>query len=54
MPDWVLQIGSYVAVAGAIYGGIRADIRNLHNQVRAAHETASEAHKRIDGILMRG
>lgn len=54
MPDWLMQLGQYAVIAGAIYGGIRADIRNLHTQVKAAQDSAAGAHQRIDGILMKG
>lgn len=40
-------------MAGAIYGGIRADVKNLHEGLREAKETGKDAHKRINDILMR-
>lgn len=54
MPDWLLALGGQLILAGAIYGGIRADIKNLYHGMREAKETGSEAHKRIDGLLMKG
>lgn len=38
-------------MAGAIYGGIRADVRNLHEGLKEAKESSKEAHQRINGIL---
>lgn len=40
MPEWVVQL----LVAGAIYGGIRADLIHVKQQIERAHE-------RIDNIL---
>lgn len=33
---------------------IKSELRHIHEKIQQAHETADEAHKRIDGILMRG
>lgn len=40
------QLGVAVLAAGAVYGGIRADVKHLIQSV-------DEAHKRIDAILMK-
>jgi hypothetical protein len=40
--------------AGAIYGAIRGDIKSANLTAENAHESASDAHKRIDNILMKG
>lgn len=53
MPDWLIQIGAYICVAGAIYGGIRQDIKNLHSGVSEAKAAASRAHERIDNFYER-
>lgn len=44
---------SQIFGAGAVWGAIRADIRNLHDKVASAHESAKEAHDRIDDIYKR-
>lgn len=44
MPDWLLQIGGYLLAAGALYGGIRADLRH-------AISAAAVANRRIDDHL---
>ncbi len=54
MPDWLLQAFGYFAIAGAIYGGIKADLRAMHERLETLHESANEAHKRIDSILISG
>lgn len=54
MPEWVVQLIVYVGMAGAIYGGIRADLKNLHERVAEAKEAAVRAHTRIDSLLERG
>lgn len=54
MPEWMVQIGVMVFGSGAVYGAIRADIRAIHERVNDAKEAADEAHRRIDGLLIRG
>lgn len=51
---FILQGVTIVATAGAVYGGIRADVRAAHDKANDAHESACEAHQRIDNILLRG
>lgn len=50
-PSLLIQAAGYVLLAGAIYGGIKADLRNLHHQVEAALKSATRAHERIDTHL---
>ena len=50
MPEWVIQL----LVAGAIYGGIRADLRNFKEGAEEAKESAKQAHRRIDDFLIKG
>jgi len=40
-------------VAGAIYGGIRADLRNLKDQAVRIQAETDRAHARIDQFVMR-
>jgi hypothetical protein len=54
MPPWVVEFGRMLMFAGAIYGGIRADIANLTEGVREAKDSAQYAHKRIDTIILKG
>ena len=42
-----------IVVAGAVYGGIRADLRHLGRMVDHAIKSADEAHRRIDDYLVR-
>lgn len=44
--ELILQLGVQLAVAGAIYGGIRADLKH-------AAKGVEEAHRRIDAMLIR-
>lgn len=50
MPEWVVQL----LIAGALYGGIRADLRHAMTCANEAKGSATEAHKRIDDILVKG
>lgn len=51
--DLIAQ-GLYALVAaGAVYGGIRADIKAMHERISAAQRAADEAHRRLDTIIDR-
>lgn len=43
-----------IFTAGAIYGGMRGDIKSLINGVKDAKDAASGAHNRIDNLILRG
>lgn len=43
-----MQLIMALLLAGAVYGGIRADIKSIHANVRALHKSTKRAHKRID------
>lgn len=45
------QIALALVTAGAIYGGIRADLRGMHERVAAAQDAAARAHDRIDECI---
>jgi len=49
----LLMIAGQIVTAGAIYGGIRADIRNLHARVAEAVQATAAAHARIDQLFDR-
>lgn len=40
--------------AGAVYGGIRADLRHAMRTAESAVRAAGDAHRRIDSMLMKG
>jgi hypothetical protein len=39
--------------AGAVYGAIRSDIKNIHEKINDVQDSSNEAHKRIDALLMK-
>jgi hypothetical protein len=39
--------------AGAVYGAIRTDIKNIHEKINDLKDSNDEAHKRIDALLMK-
>ena len=53
-PDLMLQIVIALLSAGAVYGGIRADLRAMHERTKAAHDAAIEAHRRLDIHIDKG
>jgi hypothetical protein len=50
-PEFVLQILIAVGSAFGVYAGVRADLARIHERATSAHESANEAHRRIDGIM---
>lgn len=51
MPEWMFQLAGYLVAGGAAYGAIRADLKALHEKAHMAHESAAEAHRRLDSIF---
>ena len=51
--DVLLWVGGQLFAAAAIWGGIRMDIKNIHNQLEHMDKSVSDAHNRIDKILLR-
>lgn len=49
--QFVIQLVMGVLTAGAIYGGIRQDIRGIHATIRELSKSNKRAHKRIDRIF---
>lgn len=52
--DFVMRLGGLLIVAGAVYGGIRADLRSARERADEAYCSASLAHRRIDSHLAGG
>ncbi len=50
--DTIVQVLAYAALAGAIYGGIRADLKAMHERVDRLSKNTVHAHRRIDDLLM--
>lgn len=40
-----------IVVAAAIWGGIRAEIRNIHDKISLNSDSIKYAHARIDSII---
>ncbi|WP_265942480.1 hypothetical protein [Dechloromonas sp. A34] len=53
-PDLLLQVGLSVLAAGAVYGGIRQDLKYLHEKTDAARKSARRAHRRLDALITKG
>ena len=52
--DLILKLAVFLAGAGAVYGGIRADLKAAHQKAEEALSRANNAHNRIDGVLRGG
>lgn len=48
------EVAVALIAAGAVYGGIRADLRHAVRTAEGAVTAAGEAHRRIDSMLMKG
>jgi len=42
------QVITGLILAGAVYGGIRSDIKAIHEHLRRVERSADQAHERID------
>lgn len=54
MPEWMLQVVYALVGAGAVYGGIRADLRAMHERITGAERGVIRAHERLDIHLDKG
>lgn len=52
--DLISQLLYALIGAGAVYGGIRADLRGMHERILTAEKSAGRAHERIDTHLEKG
>jgi len=44
----LLQVVTVLIAAGAVYGGIRSDLKTIHENIRRIEKAAEKAHDRID------
>ena len=49
-----LQLVTVLIAAGAVYGGIRADLRAMYEAISRIERAAEKAHERIDGLAGNG
>lgn len=50
----MLQVVYALLGAGAVYGGIRADLKAMHGRIESAEKSAAQCHARLDSHLERG
>lgn len=46
----ILQIVTVLVACGAVYGGIRSDLKTIHERIAQIERAAEKAHDRIDGM----
>lgn len=46
----LLELATVLIAAGAVYGGIRSDLKLMHERINHAERVANKAHDRIDGM----
>ena len=52
--DIVLWVIGQLFVGAALYGGIRVDIKNIHEKINNTANRVSEVNERVDKILLKG
>lgn len=52
--DIVLWVVGQLFVGAALYGGIRVDIKNIHEKINNTANRVSEVNERVDKILLKG
>lgn len=52
-PELLYQILCFLAAAGAIYGGIRADLKNILSRLGAAEQAIEAGRVRMDNHIER-
>lgn len=49
--DFIVQVIIGLFMSGAVYGGIRSDLRSNRERAEMAHKVADKAHDRIDMLI---
>ena len=49
-----LQLVTILIACGAVYGGIRSDLKAIHEKLNRIEKAADKAHDRIDGLAGSG
>jgi hypothetical protein len=52
-PEFAVQLLTLLATGAAIYGGIRADLRAMHQRLGRAEHDITEARMRMDNHIER-
>jgi hypothetical protein len=52
--DLIREIIGALFLAGAVYGGIRADLKAIHHRLFLLEQSLSRAHERLDDHLEKG
>mgnify|MGYP003627756345 len=52
--DIILWVLGQLFVGAALYGGIRVDIKNIHEKINKTDNRVSEVNGRVDKILLKG
>ena len=50
--DLLIWFAGQATIAAAIWGAIRADIKNIHLRMKDMHDGIDAAHERIDNVLL--
>ena len=50
--DSLWRLGGFLLVAGAVYGGIRADLKEIHERIGRNERAIDRLHVRVDDCAM--
>lgn len=53
-PEFILQLLVTIGSVFAIYGGIRSDLKSMHERIRTNENDIREARERMDNHIDRG
>lgn len=49
--DLLLQVAGFLCAAGAVYGGIRNDLKHMHERMERHEKAIDRVHTRLDGCI---
>lgn len=49
--DLIWQISMALIAASAVYGGIRSDLRHIHERILAHEQAVKRLHERVDNCV---
>lgn len=51
VPQWAQMLLTTIGASGAVYGGIRSDLKHMHEKIVRIYDELDKAHERIDELL---
>lgn len=51
VPQWAQMLLTTIGASGAVYGGIRSDLKHMYEKIARLYVELDKAHERIDELL---